>query len=580
MDGGSIMLEVSRLKDTRARSELIGAAREYAPNLNLTTPSFLVLVDLFRVCLREGNNSSDFRCVRNVFNVVYQYAMDQGGGIFYVGRLLQSHEAWRNIKFWLFCAEELIRYDILRFTYWMQRSQSSPILPLEEPFFVATVVIIRLQAIVFNSMQVVRVPAEVMLEFINTAADTYGLSSEKSGGRVDILRRPVSDFLAWLQDTVVYEMRADLAQFIAEENSQAVSRDIGSCDNIKRNSSKSVSKASDLGSVEERQTSGIFSYDLGFCPLLELLYRLVVKRANTSPAMTTEPMKFASINGHASNVFGGSMISCVCGHPTGQWRVLGAFSESKTVSSTLSRRMIRHVLCETCFRRLCQTEAAPAPVQNIVPMGSCAVPLNWPGNLPNNFIAVFYGSGLNEYKAGVASNISIDNLRAFYSRYIQNTLLDRSESGPQRIMSSSTVLKLIASEGRELTSIGISGSSVPRAMSVSSADVSVQGANSGSSRHSSQRDRDQNPVNSASVQRQQSDRPGQGRVSKVHLAKDSLHVQRDRLMRDSQLQVFISAMQSGVDILKFGHNIIYPLQLRTFFLDKDVTRLCWLPPGK
>ena len=159
VDGGAIMLAVARLKDTRARAELVAAAREHAPNLSLTTPSFHILVDLFRVCLREANNVSDFKIVRSVFNLAYQYAMHNGADTFFVGRLIQSHEAWKNIHFWLFCAEELIRYDILRFTYWIQRNPSYPVLPLEEPLFIATVVIIRLQAIVFDSMQAVRVPA-------------------------------------------------------------------------------------------------------------------------------------------------------------------------------------------------------------------------------------------------------------------------------------------------------------------------------------------------------------------------------------------------------------------------------------
>lgn len=573
------MQAVSRLKDIRARAEFIATAREHAPNLGLSTPSFLILVDLLRVCLREGNNTSDFRCVRCVFNLSYQYGMDLDGGKFYAGRLLQTHEAWRNIKFWHFCADELIRYDILRFTYWIQRNPAAPVLPLEEPLFIATVVIIRLQAVVFNSMQVMRVPAEVILEFVNTAADTYGLSSDRGGARIDILRRPVSDFVAWLQDTVVYEMRTDLAQFIADDNSLVASRNLGSNGNLQRSeSSKIAVGSSESGFCEDRLSTGALSFDMGFCPLLELFYRLVVKRANASPAMAVEQGKAIPSNNQIYGT-GGSMISCVCGHPTGRWKVLGAFSLNKTASSTLSRRMIRHVLCETCYRRLCQTEAAPAPVQSIVSMGACVVPMNWPGNLPNNFIAIFYGSGLNEYKAGIASNISIENLRSSYSQRIRNTLIDRSESGPSRMLSSSAVVKLLVSECKELTSIGIGGYTLPRTVSVSSStDNGIPRVSSTSSRLSAAKDA--NDSVSMSIMKPAEAIPVDRRQSKVDHAKDSLHVQRDRQMKDTQLEGFISAMQAGVDILKFGHNIFHPLQLRTFFFDKEVTRLCWLPPGK
>lgn len=570
VDGSAIMLAVARLKDMRARAELVAAAREHAPNLSLTTPSFHILVDLFRVCLREGNNASDFKSVRSVFNLAYQYAMHNGTDTFFVGRLIQSHEAWKNINFWLFCAEELIRYDILRFTCWIQRNPSYPVLPLEEPMFIATVVIIRLQAIVFDSMQAVRVPAEVVLQFVNTAAETYGLSSERGGARVDILRRPVSDFLAWLQDTVIYEMRSDLAQFIAEDIAVAPPL---------QGHGRHVSKSSD-GTGDDwntSSTSGNLSFDMGFCPLLELLYRLVVKRANASPTMTLDGGKAGT--GGQVTAPSGSMVSCVCGRPTGRWKVLGAFSLNKTASSTLSRRMIRHLLCETCYRRLSQTESAPAPVQNVVPMGACAVAMHWPGNLPNNFIAIFYGSGLNEYKAGVASNVSQDNLRSSYVRRIRETLIDRSESGPPRLLSSSAVLKLLASEGKELTSIGIGSSLTSRSYSLST-DGGLARMNSVSSRLSALKDLEEDPNSAPQLQQSRGERPAERRPSKVMMAKDSLRIERNRHMKEGQLQGFISAMQSGVDILKFGHNPIHPLQLRTFFLDKQVSRLCWLSPGK
>jgi hypothetical protein len=586
VDGGSILSAVARLRDGRARAELTGAAREHAPSLSMRKPSFLILVDLFRVCLREANNAGDYKCVRNIFNLAYQFGMELSGGAIFVGRMLQSHEAWKNINFWLFCADELIRYDIMRFTYWTQRN--SPVLPLEEPIFIATVVIIRLQAIVFNSMQVVRVPAEVVLDFLNTAAEIYGISGSETGysAGADLLRRPVSDFVAWLQDTIIFEMRSDLAPYIKDDSARGEGGESAG-DEASVTSSTATAPATGGDKAPSAEAVGALSYDMGFCPLLELLYRLVVKHANASPAMANEGDSSHIGSSYSSGAIGqsaarrqapGPMISCVCGQPTGRWRVLGTFPVHKKAlaSSMLSRRLIRHVLCETCFRRMTQTDCAPAPIQSVVAMGACAVPTNWPGNLPNNFLAIFYGSGLSDYRLGAAANINEDSLRASFSRRIRDTLLDRSESGPARLLSSSAVVKLLATEGKELTSIGIggSGSGIPHTSSLSYIEAGMARSGSVSSRHSSM-DQD-----GPSLRASGSERPGGGRRKSVLLAKDSLHIQRERGMAESQLQGFIAAMQSGVDVLKFGHNPIHPLQMRTFFIDKEVSRLCWLTPGR
>ncbi len=51
-------------------------------------------------------------------------------------------------------------------------------------------------------------------------------------------------------------------------------------------------------------------------------------------------------------------------------------------------------------------------------------------------------------------------------------------------------------------------------------------------------------------------------------------------MAAEQLKAFVSAMQAGIDVLKFSRGPPRMLFSRTVFIDKEVSRLCWLPTGR
>ena len=51
-------------------------------------------------------------------------------------------------------------------------------------------------------------------------------------------------------------------------------------------------------------------------------------------------------------------------------------------------------------------------------------------------------------------------------------------------------------------------------------------------------------------------------------------------MTTDELKTFVSAMQAGIDVFKFTRAQPKQIHPRTLFIDKEVTRLCWLPTGR
>jgi hypothetical protein len=517
------MQGVARLKDSRVRDEFVSLCRDYAPNLSLDRPSFLILVDLFRVCLREGNNTGSYRCVRTIFSVCYQYAMNVGGTVFFVGRQLQSHEAWRNLSFWTFSAEELIRYDVMRGSYWLQKNTTAAVsprvFPFEDTLVVALITILRLQAIVFNSMRQVRVPADVVLEFIHIQADLYGFSQSN----IDLLRRPAADFVAWLQDATILEMKSELIQFIDSGKESVIN---GTNDN-----------AASAEAPREWKNIGSLSYDLGYCPMIELIHRLLMKRANASPSSTVNELqqKPGVMNGNSPK----PVSYCLCGRPAGLWNAIGTFSTSPT-ASVLSRKLMRHVVCELCYRRLVHSDSIPITTHQIVCMGACPVPSSWQGNFPYSFLSVFFGDfDTNQSDDEKALKVKADVLNIAFVRFMRDVLVERSDGGivngvVPRLMSSSAIAKQLATDAKELTSMGI-GSAI--SFGRSSSNASDQPMSRASTRTDSSVGSDSGSNVGTDLMPSPRSLPSKDSVasdirdkkkSKVMSAKDSINVQRER----------------------------------------------------
>lgn len=422
-----ILVAINNVRDSDLRDDFLTLCRDAAPNFSLPKSSFLLLVDLFRICLRDSNNARDYKAVRIIFSISYQYAVEEVGILLHVGRMLQGHEAWKSLDFWMFCSAELIRFDIHRFS---SRPLSQAIL-LDRTLFMSIVLILRLQAIIFHSMKMVRVPADVVLDFITSVARVYDLSA----ANVDILRLPVTGFSAWLLDALVSHMSIEIQEFVKQEHDAA---EINSAENAKNNESNT------------HLPKKLLFLDLGYAPELEILFRVVFDNSEQAMKSAAESKKFPT---------------CICGNTSGNWTAIGTFESNSQLSpdrSTMKRDMIKYVLCESCYRRMTQSiaeNATPTPSFFTPMTGICSLS-SLPGIPPETFLSVFFDIDKNQSNDGLASKVNLDLVKSTVTIKINEYLSDQSDASTSQkeqhnLISLDQLKQLTYLEQHNLTSHGI-----------------------------------------------------------------------------------------------------------------------------
>jgi hypothetical protein len=374
---GPVILEVTEaFRDSSLRGGFIALLREAEPFFKLSRPSFLILLDLLRVCLKESGSNSNYAHMQSIHNLSFQYGATVCGHIEFVGCGLQGNEHWDCAPFWLFCLEEWVRFDVLRFS--SPSSATRGILDVSDTSFIAALTIIRMQTIATESMRAARVSSHVIEEFINTASALHGLS----GAHVDMLRRPTLPFIAFIQDTITERFGPTLKHIMTREKAKAERR-AREASNPRHGddgdapvSAVSPRRRRDSKSAQDDPPRPSYAWDIGFCPLIELIYVLVNINywCDGSGAYLREYNKI-----------------CVCNSPIEAWEVVGSYCADEPESEFQPRCMINRLLCETCYRRMTDPHPVPQLVSSIVLTGVCVLDRSWePLVAPVSFSRIFF----------------------------------------------------------------------------------------------------------------------------------------------------------------------------------------------
>lgn len=114
IDGSELLIIIGMLRERTLREEFLDCLHTKAPYFRLSLLSYNHLLDVMRALLREANNSGDFKSIAAVFTTSRLYGRNVGGFVYSIMKSLPSHEVWSNVSFWMYCTDELISEDIIR----------------------------------------------------------------------------------------------------------------------------------------------------------------------------------------------------------------------------------------------------------------------------------------------------------------------------------------------------------------------------------------------------------------------------------------------------------------------------------
>eukprot|EP01041_Mallomonas_annulata_P009027 gene9027-18696_t len=339
VEGADILSVVVMLKEAIMRGLFLDSLYSKAP-CTVPMSSYLVLVDLMRVLLRESNNADDFKVMMRAFGVSSLFAMKCEGITISLKSSLRYHEAWSNTDFWMYCTDDLIAKDVERWTRYS--SLSFDLLAMDEQQVNGILAINRIQA-VLTSMQSIGINEHEQLrqEYLAGIVDYFGLNTVG----INILQSPTERFIAWLLDIA-----------LVHREEQKPKADLGAPISIDKRS-----KASELG----------------YCPLQEMLFNVADK-----------------LLGLPKKSLGNDDMACICGMPLGGWQPLGIFEKRFSI-----RENLPCVLCESCYRHILTSPLTSDG--SFTHTSRCVVPMTEP-EPPTSFSSVFYGHGTKDQRAADA----------------------------------------------------------------------------------------------------------------------------------------------------------------------------------
>eukprot|EP00607_Mallomonas_marina_P008531 CAMPEP_0182418460 /NCGR_PEP_ID=MMETSP1167-20130531/2886_1 /TAXON_ID=2988 /ORGANISM="Mallomonas Sp, Strain CCMP3275" /LENGTH=624 /DNA_ID=CAMNT_0024592675 /DNA_START=493 /DNA_END=2367 /DNA_ORIENTATION=- len=333
--------------------------------------SYMTLVDLMRVLLRESNNADDFRVIMRAFTIANLYAVKCDGISIPIRSGLRYHEAWLNVDFWLFCTDELVSRDVQRWTRYS--AHSFDLLAMDDVQVNGILAVNRVQAIL-ASMHTVGITEDAREDYLLGVVEYFGLIAKG----INILQPPTERFIAWLLDIAL----------------------------IHREEHKSKVAPETPLHMDKRAKSA----ELGYCPLQEMLFSVANKLQVIPPKKP---------------VAGDDML-CICGMTLGGWQPMGLFEKRLS-----HRENLPSILCETCYRQII---CSPLECDRICThTNRCVVPMTEP-EPPFSFSSVFYGHGTAEQRrADMSLDLSklvfpMDNSFLNYRRQRQRGSLGQAYS--------------------------------------------------------------------------------------------------------------------------------------------------------
>lgn len=297
----------------------------------------------------------------------------------------------------------------------------------------------------------------------------------------------------------------------------------------------SESNRSNTGSGSYKFDTRLRSVELGYSALQELLLSVGEKQAGN---LSNASSKAGSMHSTASSAATTIIDSCVCGSPVGTWQPLGVSD-----SEFGHRVHASNVLCERCFRAVM---ASPLNIGDAPPeIGRCVVPM-LPPLRPATFQHIYYGLSS---RAPMIDLGSLGNQLAAMQQYHKvNSFKIRFDSTDEHDATS------------ECGAIRISDS--------------TEGGSSDNGKAESGPRRDIERVWGIAAGGEQKPH---GKTPKYTLAWLHLLI---LIYSRMELSRFVSMLQAGIDVIKITNKPIVRHYMRTIFIDKTVTFLCWLPPGK